>query len=91
MLGLPFGDSILWRLLLGVAVTLANLSKPRVAFTRSRRMRRAVSGSPLRNSVAASSRSVIERLPLAAASEVHARIDKGGLGGKLVLLPWENV
>jgi NADPH:quinone reductase-like Zn-dependent oxidoreductase len=34
---------------------------------------------------------VIERLPLAAASEVHARIDKGGLGGKLVLLPWENV
>src|ERR1700730_10286051 len=31
---------------------------------------------------------VIERLPLAAASEVHARIDKGGLGGKIVLLPW---
>ena len=31
---------------------------------------------------------VIERLPLAAASEVHARIDKGGLGGKVVLLPW---
>ena len=30
---------------------------------------------------------VIERLPLAAASEVHARIDKGGLGGKIVLLP----
>ena len=30
---------------------------------------------------------VIERLPLAAASEVHARIDKGGLGGKVVLLP----
>jgi NADPH:quinone reductase-like Zn-dependent oxidoreductase len=31
---------------------------------------------------------VIERLPLAAASEVHARIDGGGLGGKIVLLPW---
>jgi NADPH:quinone reductase-like Zn-dependent oxidoreductase len=31
---------------------------------------------------------VIERLPLAAASEVNARIDRGGLGGKIVLLPW---
>jgi NADPH:quinone reductase-like Zn-dependent oxidoreductase len=31
---------------------------------------------------------VIERPPLAAASEVHARIDRGGLGGKIVLLPW---
>jgi NADPH:quinone reductase-like Zn-dependent oxidoreductase len=31
---------------------------------------------------------VIERWPLAAASEVHARIDRGGLGGKIVLLPW---
>jgi NADPH:quinone reductase-like Zn-dependent oxidoreductase len=31
---------------------------------------------------------VIERLPLAAASEVHARIDRGGFGGKIVLLPW---
>jgi NADPH:quinone reductase-like Zn-dependent oxidoreductase len=31
---------------------------------------------------------VIDRLPLAAASEVHARIDQGGLGGKIVLLPW---
>jgi NADPH:quinone reductase-like Zn-dependent oxidoreductase len=31
---------------------------------------------------------VIERLPLAAAREVHARIDRGGLGGKIVLLPW---
>jgi NADPH:quinone reductase-like Zn-dependent oxidoreductase len=30
---------------------------------------------------------VIDRLPLAAASEVHARIDRGGLGGKIVLLP----
>jgi NADPH:quinone reductase-like Zn-dependent oxidoreductase len=30
---------------------------------------------------------VIGQLPLAAASEVHARIDKG-LGGKIVLLPW---
>jgi NADPH:quinone reductase-like Zn-dependent oxidoreductase len=31
---------------------------------------------------------MIDRLPLAAASEVHARIDRGGLGGKIVLLPW---
>ena len=31
---------------------------------------------------------VVERLPLAAASEVHARIDRGGMGGKIVLLPW---
>jgi NADPH:quinone reductase-like Zn-dependent oxidoreductase len=31
---------------------------------------------------------VIDRLPLAAASKVHARIDAGGLGGKIVLLPW---
>jgi NADPH:quinone reductase-like Zn-dependent oxidoreductase len=31
---------------------------------------------------------VIERLPLAAAAEAHARIDRGGLGGKIVLLPW---
>lgn len=30
---------------------------------------------------------VIDRLPLTAASEVHARIDSGGLGGKIVLLP----
>lgn len=31
---------------------------------------------------------VIDRLPLAAARRVHARIDAGGLGGKIVLLPW---
>jgi NADPH:quinone reductase-like Zn-dependent oxidoreductase len=31
---------------------------------------------------------VIDRLPLAAAREVHSRIDAGGLGGKIVLLPW---
>ena len=31
---------------------------------------------------------VIERLPLAAARDVHRRIDAGGLGGKIVLLPW---
>ena len=31
---------------------------------------------------------VIDRLPLAAAREVHARIDAGGLGGKVVLMPW---
>ncbi len=32
---------------------------------------------------------VIDRLPLAAASEAHVRIDAGGLGGKIVLLPWQ--
>jgi hypothetical protein len=31
---------------------------------------------------------VIDRLPLAAAPEVHTRIDAGGLGGKIVLTPW---
>jgi len=31
---------------------------------------------------------VIDRLPLAAAREAHVRIDAGGLGGKIVLLPW---
>jgi NADPH:quinone reductase-like Zn-dependent oxidoreductase len=31
---------------------------------------------------------VVERLPLAAARDVHTRIDAGGLGGKIVLLPW---
>jgi NADPH:quinone reductase-like Zn-dependent oxidoreductase len=31
---------------------------------------------------------VIDRLPLAAASKVHTRIDAGGLGGKIVLQPW---
>jgi NADPH:quinone reductase len=33
---------------------------------------------------------VIDRLPLATASAVHARIDRGGLGGKIVLLPWST-
>jgi NADPH:quinone reductase-like Zn-dependent oxidoreductase len=31
---------------------------------------------------------VVDRLPIAAAREVHNRIDAGGLGGKIVLLPW---
>ena len=31
---------------------------------------------------------VVDRLPLAAARAVHARIDSGGLGGKIVLQPW---
>jgi NADPH:quinone reductase-like Zn-dependent oxidoreductase len=31
---------------------------------------------------------VIDRLPLAAAREAHTRIDAGGLGGKIVLVPW---
>jgi NADPH:quinone reductase len=33
---------------------------------------------------------VIEQLPLAAAREVHVRIDGGGSGGKIVLLPWSK-
>jgi NADPH:quinone reductase-like Zn-dependent oxidoreductase len=31
---------------------------------------------------------VVDRLPLSAAREVHVRIDAGGVGGKIVLLPW---
>ena len=31
---------------------------------------------------------VIDRLPLAAAPDIHTRIDAGGLGGKIVLTPW---
>jgi hypothetical protein len=31
---------------------------------------------------------VVERLPLSAARAVHVRIDAGGFGGKIVLLPW---
>jgi NADPH:quinone reductase-like Zn-dependent oxidoreductase len=31
---------------------------------------------------------VIDREPLTAAKKVHERIDAGGLGGKIVLLPW---
>ncbi len=31
---------------------------------------------------------VIDRLPLAAAREAHSRIDKGGMGGKIVFVPW---
>ena len=31
---------------------------------------------------------VVDRLPIAAAREVHDRIDAGGLRGKIVLLPW---
>ncbi|WP_298190083.1 medium chain dehydrogenase/reductase family protein [Novosphingobium sp.] len=31
---------------------------------------------------------VADRLPLSAAADVHRRIDKGGLGGKVVLLPF---
>ena len=31
---------------------------------------------------------VVDRLPIATAREVHDRIDAGGLGGKIVLLPW---
>jgi NADPH:quinone reductase-like Zn-dependent oxidoreductase len=34
---------------------------------------------------------VIDRLPLAAARETHARIEAGGLGGKIVLTPWSAV
>ncbi len=30
---------------------------------------------------------VVDRLPLSAARKVHARINAGGIGGKIVLLP----
>lgn len=33
---------------------------------------------------------VVDRLPLSAARSVHERIEKGGLGGKVVLLPWNT-
>jgi NADPH:quinone reductase-like Zn-dependent oxidoreductase len=33
---------------------------------------------------------VVDRLPLDAARGVHARIDAGGLGGKVVLTPWAS-
>ena len=49
MLGLPADDNMRCRLLLGLAVKVASCSKPIVALIRSRRIRRAVSGSPLRN------------------------------------------
>ena len=55
MVGFPEADSMRCRLLLGVPVFAANVSKPTVALTRSRRMLRVTSGSSLRNSVAASS------------------------------------
>lgn len=31
---------------------------------------------------------VVDRLPLSAAHDVHKRIEAGGLGGKIVLVPW---
>jgi NADPH:quinone reductase-like Zn-dependent oxidoreductase len=31
---------------------------------------------------------VVSREPLAAAKDIHTRIDAGGLGGKIVVLPW---
>ena len=57
MLRLPVGDNMRCRLLLGLAVNVASYSKPTVALIRSRRITRAISGSPLRNRVAASSSS----------------------------------
>ena len=33
---------------------------------------------------------VVDRLPLADARKAHERIDAGGLGGKIVLLPWNT-
>ncbi len=61
MLGLPADDNMRCRLLLGLAVKVDSCSKPIVALIRSRRIRRAVSGSPLRNKVAASSSSACVR------------------------------
>jgi NADPH:quinone reductase-like Zn-dependent oxidoreductase len=33
---------------------------------------------------------VVDRLPLSAARALHERIERGGLGGKIVLLPWQD-
>jgi NADPH:quinone reductase-like Zn-dependent oxidoreductase len=33
---------------------------------------------------------VVAREPLSAAKDVHTRIDAGGFGGKIVLLPWQG-
>ena len=57
MLGMPVGERMRCRLLLGLAVNVARCSKPIVALIRSRSSTRAISGSRLRNWVAASSRS----------------------------------
>lgn len=59
MVGFPFADGIRCKLLLGLDVIAASFSKPIVPLTKSRRIRRAVAGSPLRNSEIASSRSAI--------------------------------
>ena len=53
----PVAGSMRCRLFAGLSVIPARASKPTVALTRSRRSSRAASGSPLRNSVAASSKS----------------------------------
>ena len=54
MVGLPCSYSIR-RLFAGFAVATVSASKAMEAFTKSRRMRRTVCGSPLRKSAAASS------------------------------------
>src|SRR5580658_405504 len=61
MLGLPRSESMRCRLLLGVFVSTANASNPTDAFTRSRNTSLAACGSPLRKSVAASSRSALAK------------------------------
>ena len=48
MLGFPVGDNMRCRLLLGLAVSVASCSKPMVAFAKSRKISRAVSGKLLR-------------------------------------------
>ena len=57
ILGLPFDESMRCRLLLGTSVSFDSCSNPNVALTRSRRITRAVSASPLMRSIVASSRS----------------------------------
>jgi hypothetical protein len=47
-------ETIRCKLLLGLSVIVASCSNPILALTRSRRLNRAVPGSPFRNSVAAS-------------------------------------
>ena len=54
IVGFPLADNMRCKLLLGFDVSIANFSKPTVAFTKSLKTSRAISGSPFRKSYAAS-------------------------------------
>lgn len=61
MLGLPFVESIRCKLFEGLPVALASCSNPTVTLTRSRSRSLAVSGSPFKKSVRASSKSALAK------------------------------